>query len=161
MLTFNGIDKSLLDANGRVKLSPRFLGDFAKVSKNGREVVLHCLPEGALAVYPEEVFAQMRSAKENAPDLAANSILYRRELRRFSAFSTPAVISPQGRLTIPPEYREFAHLTVSENIMVIGVEIGVEIWNCERWKEECDCVMKHAVDKGENEMLSDLNSTIK
>ena len=44
--------------------------------------------------------------------------------------------------------------------MVVGVEIGVEIWNCERWKAEQDCVMKHAIEKGENEMIGDLNTPL-
>lgn len=157
MFAFNGIDKSLLDSNGRIKLSPRVLGDFARTGNN---VVLHCLPEGAVAVYPEEVFLQMRNEKADAARKAANSLLFRRELRRFSAWSTQAVISPQGRITIPGEYREFAELAVSENVMVVGVEIGVEIWNCERWKAEQDCVMKHAIEKGENEMIGDLNTPL-
>ena len=157
MFAFNGIDKSQLDTNGRIKLSPRILGDFAK---SGNNVVLHCLPEGALAVYPEEIFLQMRNEKSDAARRAANSLLFRRELRRFNAWSTPAVISPQGRITIPGEYREFAALAVSENVMVVGVEIGVEIWNCERWKQEQECVMNHAVEKGENEMIGDLNSPL-
>ena len=53
MIPFCGFDKCLLDANSRLKLSPRVLADF---ERRGGDIVLHCLPEGALAVYPEEVF---------------------------------------------------------------------------------------------------------
>lgn len=153
MLNFCGIDRCLIDANGRIKFSPRVLDDFAR---SGNAVVLHCLPEGALAVYPEEVFLQMRKAKEDAAEKAASSVLFRRELRRFGAWSMAQSITGQGRITLPPEFREFSGIAASDTVVVVGVEIGVEIWNRDRWLKEQQYVMEHAREKGENEMISDL-----
>ena len=67
MLSFCGTDRCLMDANGRIKFSPRVLEDFAR---SGSEVVLHCLPEGAVAVYPEKVYESMRNAEPNAAERA-------------------------------------------------------------------------------------------
>ena len=44
MLAFCGLDRCSVDANGRIKLSPRVIEDFAR---RGSDVVLHCLPECA------------------------------------------------------------------------------------------------------------------
>ena len=154
MLSFCGTDRCLMDANGRIKFSPRVLEDFAR---SGSEVVLHCLPEGAVAVYPEKVYESMRNAEPNAAERAGKSMLFRREQRRFGAWSMPYKISTQGRITIPPEYRDFAGL--SANVIVVGVEIGVEIWDRARWMEEQKNIMEHAREKGERELADDLLSS--
>ena len=151
MLSFCGTDRCQMDANGRVKLSPRVLEDFAR---SGSEVVLHCLPEGAVAVYPEKVYEAIRTAESNAAERAGKSMVFRRELRRFGAWSMPCRISQQGRITVPPEYRDFAQL--SGNVIVVGVEIGIEIWDRARWQEEQKNLMEHAREKGEREMAGDL-----
>ena len=41
MVPFCGFDRCSLDANGRIKLSPRVLADF---ERSGADMVLHCLP---------------------------------------------------------------------------------------------------------------------
>ena len=61
MLTFCGIDYCSMDSNGRVKLSPKILEDF---TSKGKDVVLYCLPEGAIAVYPEETYLKIRQERE-------------------------------------------------------------------------------------------------
>ncbi|MBO4632970.1 MAG: hypothetical protein J5858_13695 [Lentisphaeria bacterium] len=153
MLSFCGTDRCQLDSNGRLKFSPRILEDFAR---SGSEVVLHCLPEGAVAVYPEKVYESMRRPETDAAGHAGRSMVFRRELRRFGAWSTPQRISTQGRITIPPEYRDFAGL--SGSVIVVGVEIGVEIWDRGRWLEEQKNFMEHAREKGEREMADDLEN---
>ena len=153
MLEFCGTDKCQMDANGRVKLSPRVLEDFAR---SGGDVVLHCLPEGAVAVYPEKIYLAMRQTESNAAERAGQSMVFRREQRRFGAWSTSQKISAQGRITIPPEYRDFAGLTAAGSVVVAGVEIGVEIWDSARWQEEQLKMMEHAREKGERELADDL-----
>ena len=153
MLAFCGTDRCQMDANGRVKLSPRVLEDFAR---SGSDVVLHCLPEGAVAVYPEKVYEAMRRPASDAAEQAGRSLVFRRELRRFGAWSSSQRISGQGRVTIPPEYRDFAGLSAAGGIVVVGVEIGVEIWDRTRWQKEQQNFMEHAKEKGEREMEEDL-----
>jgi len=68
----------------------------------------------------------------------------------------PQRISTQGRITIPPEYRDFAGLSAAGGIVVAGVEIGIEIWDRARWQEEQKNLMEHAREKGEREMAGDL-----
>ena len=83
MLSFCGIDKCSVDANGRIKLSPRVIDDFAA---HGGDVVLHCLPEGTIAVYPEAVYLECgnrRPTRRNA-----------RQTRVYSA--GPCAVSERG-----------------------------------------------------------------
>ena len=155
MLAFCGQDKSSVDSNGRVKFSPRTNSDF--MDKCGGEVVLHCLPEGALAVYPEDVYMQMRRAESRPAEKAASSMVFRRTLRRFGALSSSEKISAQGRITIPAGFREMLGLTPGSEIVVVGAEIGVEIWSAERWQEELEKINSHAEAKGELEMAADLD----
>ena len=66
MLSFCGQDITKLDANGRLKLSPRVISDFQE--HGGFEVVMHCLPEGAIAIYPEDIYLKMRQNELNPAD---------------------------------------------------------------------------------------------
>jgi len=154
MLAFCGQDKSSVDSNGRVKFSPRTCSDF--IDKCNGEVVLHCLPEGALAVYPEEIYMQMRRAETRPAEKAGNSLVFRRNLRRFGALSSSEKVSAQGRITIPSGYRKMLELNPGDEIVVVGAEIGVEIWNSSKWDAEIEKINSHTEEKGEREMAADL-----
>jgi len=154
MLAFCGQDYCQIDANGRVKLSPRVISDF--MEKCSGEIVMHCLPEGALAIYPEHIYLEMRRQEEAPAARAASSMVFRRELRRFGALSSADRITAQGRLTIPHGFREHAGLLPGTEIVVVGVEIGVELWNAERWTAELTKMNEHAIARGESEMADDL-----
>ncbi len=154
MLSFCGQDRCRVDANGRVKLSPRIISDF--IESESCDAVVHSLPEGALAVYPESIYLQMRRAEARPAERAAGSLVFRRMLRRFGSMSQPVDISRQGRITIPPMYREQADILPGSEVVVVGIEIGIEIWNAARWNEEIERVNRHHIEKGEREMASDL-----
>ncbi|NOY74876.1 MAG: hypothetical protein GXP32_03685 [Kiritimatiellaeota bacterium] len=154
MLSFCGQDNGTIDANGRVKFSPRIFSDFKE--KCDCEVVLHALPEGALAVYPEDIYSNMRRGEAKPAESAGGSLVFRRNLRSFGAFSSSERISAQGRITIPPAFRERLGLVPNNEIVVVGVEIGVEIWSIELWSEELSKIDEHAIEKGEREMAADL-----
>ena len=154
MLPFRGQERCSIDKNGRVKLSPKTLGDFRE--ECDCDVVLHCLPEGALAIYPEDVYERMRGGEPKSAERAGESLVFRRNLRRFGALSSPEKISPQGRITIPPGYRKMLELEPGEEVVVVGVEIGVEIWSARAWEEELSKINEHVAEKGEREMAADL-----
>jgi len=156
MLPFCGQDKCVIDANGRLKLSPRLIEDFAGQC-NG-DVVLYCLPEGAVAVYPEAVFTAMRAESAGQLSNLGGSLVRRREMRRFGAMTQPDQITRQGRLTIPVGFRDYAALQPGTEVYVVGVEVGAEIWNAERWKQEMDIVNGHLAQKGAEEMTADLQN---
>ena len=155
MLAFCGQDSCKLDKNGRIKFSPRIIADFETACQG--EVVLYCLPEGAIAVYPEDVYMQMRRKEARPAEKAADSILFRRSMRRFGALSKSEKITGQGRVTIPPAYKNNAGLTDGCEVVIVGVEIGVEIWSLERWNKEMNAMNDFIAKKHEQEIATDLN----
>lgn len=144
----------MIDANGRIKLSPRFLTDYAAYGSS--DIVLRCLPEGSVAVYPEEIYLQMRRSEPRPAERAAESFVFRQSLRHFGALTQSETISAQGRITLPAAYREHAGVAPGADIIVLGIEIGVEIWNPERWANELAKMNTHLLDKAEREVAADL-----
>ena len=55
-------------------------------------------------------------------------------------------------------YREHSGVTNGSEVMIVGVEIGVEIWSIERWAKELEQVNSHVREKGELEMVADLTA---
>lgn len=153
MMQFCGQDTCLVDANGRIKFSSHFLEDFAHC---GGDVILHCLVEGALGIYPPRVWQQMRQAEPRPAARAASSAVFRRQLRRFGAFSQASRITNQGRITVPVQFRERLALEPGTDVVVVGCEIGVEVWNAQRWAKESEVLMQHELKKADLEMDADL-----
>ncbi|MBE6369818.1 MAG: hypothetical protein E7056_06650 [Lentisphaerae bacterium] len=154
MLAFCGQDRVLVDANGRVKLPVHFVEDFLADGKG--DVVFYCLPEGALAIYPEAVYSEMRRRSAEDIRAAAGSMLKRRDLRRVGAWSMSAQITRQGRLTLPQEFRLPTMLEPGCEAIVVGNEIGVEIWNLKRWQDELKLINEHEINRGDLELSQDL-----
>ncbi len=154
MLAFCGQDPCSVDANGRIKLSPRVMSDFQE--RCSGEIVMHCLPEKAIALYPEEVYLKMREEVTNPASKAAANMAHRKTMRRFGSMSRSEKISAQGRVTLPAMFREYAGLAPGGDAIVVGVEIGVEIWNVERWQAEILNIDEHVNEKGARQMINDL-----
>lgn len=154
MLAFCGQERCLLDGSGRLKLAPRWIEDF--LARGNGEVVIHGLPEGALALYPMEIYSGMRREALAQLDRAASSFAARRSMRRFGALTAETVITRQGRITVPPAFRDYAALEPGTEIHVIGVEIGIELWNTGRYRAEMDEIQSHYLARGANEMSAEL-----
>ncbi|MCF7854315.1 MAG: hypothetical protein K9N51_05920 [Candidatus Pacebacteria bacterium] len=152
-MQFAGQDKCRIDANGRIKLTPRFLDDFRNAAD---DVILHCLVEGALGVYPASVWKQMRQAEPRPAARAATSTLFRRQLRRFGAFTQVETITNQGRITVPTHFRDTLNLQPRTEVIMVGCEIGIEIWNAEAWRKEAQIILEHQQKKAIAEMEADL-----
>lgn len=155
MLSFCGEEKCTVDANGRLKLPQQFIDSFFDQDKSS-EIVLHCLDEGALALYPVATFKEMRCRELQQQDRIANSLLMRRNLRRFGAMSCSEMISRQGRITIPESYRSRCELVCSSSVIVVGIEIGVEIWNIDRWNRELEAISSYEKLRAEAEINSSI-----
>ncbi len=154
MLAFCGQDRVLIDANGRLKLPPKLIEDF--LAEGEGDIVFYCLPEGAVALYPERVFNEMRNRQPGEIREAGMSMLKRRDFRRFGAWSAAAKITPQGRLTLPAGFRETAALEPGTEAIIVGVEIGAEIWNLQRWQSELKLINEHERTRGDMELTRDL-----
>ena len=154
MLEFCGLEKVTLDANGRLKFSPRFLADFQNYEAN--EIVFHCLPEGALGIYPLIRWEEMKAEESRNSTQGQSSLLQRRQRRLMGAMTQKDKLSNQGRVTLPVMFRDLCSLSAGEEIVVLGCEVGVELWNAAAWAKEMSLMQGHSLEKGENEMIADL-----
>ena len=156
MPKFCGQERCLVDANGRVKLCSRFEKEFK--SGGSTEVVLHCLPEGGLGVYPPAVWEQIRAAEDAVIAKSATSVVARRQLRRFGAMTQVEELSNQGRITLPQGFRETLELLPGNDVVLVGCECGIEIWNLGRWQEEQRKLLEHEALRAAAEMKADVES---
>ncbi len=138
LLAFCGQERCLIDGNGRIRLTPRFVEDF--IRRCDGEVVMHALPERAIAIYPEEFYHEMRAREIGDVEVIGNSFAARRSLRRFGAMTVSEKISRQGRVTLPAAFRDYTGLGPGVEACIVGVEIGVEIWSAERFAAECAAI---------------------
>jgi DNA-binding transcriptional regulator/RsmH inhibitor MraZ len=156
MLSFCGYEKCSVDANGRVRLPGRFVEDFLKNGDGA--VVMHGLPEGAIAIYPEQTYIKMREKELADVERIGASFAARRSLRRFGALSQPDVISRQGRVTLSEIFRSYANLEPGTEVRVIGVEIGVELWALDKWEAEFAELKTYEEEKRSRELENQLEN---
>ena len=155
MLSFCGLDNCTVDANGRVRLTQRVVEDFLR--EGASDVVMHGLPEGCIALYPESVWRRMRAPALNSPEQLGGSFAMRSSMRRFGALTASENISRQGRITLPELLRQHADLESGAEVVVVGVEIGVEIWEKGRFLKEMESARKREQLKREREFDKELN----
>jgi division/cell wall cluster transcriptional repressor MraZ len=154
MLQFCGLEKSLIDKNGRLKLGARLQSAFA--SYDSLKVVLFCLPEGAIGLYPEAEWERIRPELSAVRREFTGSVLARRKMRMIGAMTASETLSNQGRVTLPPMFREICAIGLSEEVVIVGSEFGVEIWNKEKWNKEMNLLQEHSLERGALEMDADL-----
>ncbi len=154
MLPFCGQERCLVDGNGRIRLTQRWVDDFMR--RCGGEVVIHGLPEGGLALYPEDVYRDMRAQEIGKFEQLGTSFALRRSLRRFGALTCVDTITRQGRITLPAPFREYAGIAPGSEICLVGVEVGVEIWDQEKFAAEMRAIAEHLTKWREVEMAREL-----
>ncbi|MCI8402413.1 MAG: division/cell wall cluster transcriptional repressor MraZ [Lachnospiraceae bacterium] len=111
-----------LDAKGRLIIPSRFreaLGDTFMVTKG---------LDGCLFIYDMSGWKVLEAKLQALPLTSAHA-------RKFSRFMLGGAIEcevdKQGRILLPANLREFAHLT--KDIALVGVGGRVEIWDKETW----------------------------
>jgi len=124
---FLGTYDHTLDDRGRVALPARYRSDF----EDGG--IITYLPEGCLALHDKATFTEQ--ADEVAVKSAA-TLEGRRARRAFNPNSVPVELDRQGRILVPPRFRQLAGLNGA--VVVVGRQECLEIWNPERWNEEME-----------------------
>lgn len=119
---FLGTHLPRLDDKGRLILPSKFRGRLSDglVLAKGQE---HCL-----YVFPAEEFAAIAANVTRGP-LSARPV--RDVARMLLAGAFDEVPDKQGRITIPPQLREYAGLT--RDVAVVGMGNRLEIWDADAW----------------------------
>jgi len=119
---FLGDHQHTLDAKGRVSLPAKF-----RAQMTGKIVVAKGLDE-CLYIYPAEEYNHFVEDLVSREDFEPRV----RKVRRF--FTTGAVeteLDSAGRVSLPANLREYAHL--SKDVAVTGNGNRIEIWDAGSW----------------------------
>jgi MraZ protein len=121
---FLGTHSPKLDAKGRIILPAKFREGLADglVLTKGRDRCLVVWPAAEFEAYS----AQLRASSQANASVRANARIF-----FSSAFDTP--LDSQGRLTVPPMLRDYAHL--DRELTVVGADTRIEIWATSEWED--------------------------
>jgi MraZ protein len=124
---FLGTHTPRLDDKGRLALPARFRPDL----EGG--LVICKGQERCLFVFPTDGFTKFTEALADAPVTDRRVRDYGRVLFASASRENP---DSQGRITVPPQLREYAGLV--KDCVVIGANSRIEVWNAEAWQTYLD-----------------------
>lgn len=113
-----------LDSKGRLTIPSRF-----------RDAITDCVVvtrglDRCLTVYPITVWEEIAHKVTSLPITDPRG----RTLRRiFFADAINAELDRQGRILLPERLREYAELSTTEEVTVVGLDRFIELWNPQRW----------------------------
>jgi len=116
-----------LDNKGRLTMPSRFRDDLPE------QLIITTGFDQCVAVYPIQVWREL-TAKISALPLTDPK---GRELRRM-LFSEAVdfELDKQGRMLIPDRLREYAGLELTSEVLIVGLEKIIELWNPQTWEEK-------------------------
>jgi len=125
---FRGAAKVTLDDKGRMVLPTRYRKH--ALEKSQGRLIATVDRDQCLLLYPYPEWEQIERKLMSLPSLHAQA---RRLQRLMVGHATELQLDGHGRLLLPPELREFAHLERSG--MLIGQGNRCELWDEARWNE--------------------------
>ena len=147
---FQGASQVSLDAKGRMAVpartrEPLTLGGTVKL-------VVTAHPDGCLLLYPAPAWDPIRTQVMSFPSLDRQFSLWKRLL---VGFAQDVELDRVGRLLVPPELRDFAHL--ARDVMFVGQGSHYEIWDLELWNQQLAALRSGGstnLASGDGELLS-------
>ena len=128
---FQGAAQLNLDAKGRMAVPTRTRDP---LTQGGTvRLVLTAHPDGCLLLYPGPAWEPIRAQVMAFPSLDRQLSNWKRLL---VGFAQDVELDSAARLLIPPELREFAHITRA--VMLVGQGSHFEIWDLESWNQQLE-----------------------
>jgi MraZ protein len=122
VVVFQGESDHSIDDKGRVIIPTRFrshLGDRFYITRGFN----HCL-----WIYTEADYKSQSDALSKQRQLDENVI----RLQRFFT-ATESSIDTQGRVAIPSKLREWAYISESTDVVLVGTGSKIEVWDKATW----------------------------
>lgn len=116
-----------VDDKGRIPIPPKFRTE--ELRKDG--VMLCPGVEKCVTVYPPSEWKRFADSLTSAPIITSRM---RKLHRAIFANSFEAELDGQGRIGVPAKLRQ--HAGISDDVMVVGVNRYVEIWERTAWEAE-------------------------
>ena len=126
---FRGATKVTLDDKGRMVMPTRYREQIAELAQG--HLVLTADRDQCLLVYPAPEWEQTERRLMNLPSMNPQA---RRLQRLMVGYATDVEIDSHGRISVPPELRDFAKL---DRIgMLVGQGNKFELWDEGRWRDQ-------------------------
>ncbi|MFQ5854499.1 MAG: division/cell wall cluster transcriptional repressor MraZ [Anaerolineae bacterium] len=95
-----------------------------------------------LFVYPTRAWEEIAAHLKRLPttQIAARSV------SRLLFSGSETTLDKQGRISISPPLREYADIQLGSEVVVIGVNNRIELWNKDRWGEFIGKLEEEAAD---------------
>ncbi len=123
---FTGHSTYALDNKGRLTISAKY-----RTRLSGRVFVARGFGgDICLQIFPEERWYRLAERVNSLPLGDPRGRLYR---RKIMAWASECELDRQGRIMIPENLRQFAHL--DGEVVITGVGDFLEIWNPRLWQE--------------------------
>jgi MraZ protein len=130
---FQGASQINLDAKGRMAVPTRARDPLTQGGTVGLVLTAH--PDGCLLLFPQPAWEPIRARVMALPSLDRQFAVWKRLLVGFAQEVEP---DSAGRLLLPPELRDFAHIT--RPVMLVGQGSHFEIWDLERWGQQLEAL---------------------
>lgn len=116
-----------LDSKGRLTVPSRFRDELPP------EVVVTRGLDRCLVVYPLDAWEEIAQKVTALPITDPRG----RALRRiFFADAMNIELDKQGRILVPDRLRDYAGLDLSSEVVIVGLDRFLELWNPERWEQD-------------------------
>jgi MraZ protein len=132
-IVFQGATQINLDAKGRMAVPTRSRDPLT--AGGTVKLILTAHPDGCLLLYPMPAWEPIRTQVMSFPSLDRRFSLWKRLL---VGFAEQVELDGAGRLLLPPELRNFAH--IDREVMFVGQGSHFEIWDLETWNTQLEAM---------------------
>jgi MraZ protein len=126
---FRGSFEHAIDDKGRLSIPARY----REILKRRRErelVLVDLIFDTCIAAYPIKAWQQI---EHNLLSKGNSDKRFREYACLIFDCAVESLVDSQGRILVPPQLREAAHLR--RDVVIVGVLDKIEIWSRERWAQ--------------------------
>ena len=128
---FRGANSITLDSKGRIAIPTRYRDRLVEQAEG--QIVATVDRDYCLLLYPLPAWEEIERKLIRLPSLNRQA---RRLQRLMIGYASELEMDGQGRVLLPRELREFAHL--DRHALLIGQGKKFELWDQDRWNERRD-----------------------
>lgn len=133
---FSGEFEHNIDDKGRLIIPMRLRTDLSD------DVFITRGFDGCLFVYPLEIWKGIAAQLNQWPTTNPQA----RYVSRLLFAGNETTLDKQGRISIPPPLREHADIQLGGEVVVVGVNNRIELWNKDRWRQVTEKLEKEAAE---------------
>lgn len=140
-----------VDAKGRLAMPKNHR---ERMDKHGIEelvVTVDSRGTACLLIYPLSIYEELERRVSELPNHSAEA---RKAQRLFIGHATDIELDATGRMLLPAELREYAG--IGRKAFLVGQGNKFELWDEEKWEQECEKWKQVESDPGSGDAPADL-----